>query len=188
MVNADCCSSVLTGTKRIVGRVIDLNTGLGLSDVGVQVVGTTIGTMSGLDGRYTIANVPSGTVTLHVRRLGYQPKTVTGILLDAGSSLQQNVGLQAATVQLQTLEVTAEAERGSVNSAIDVQRNAFGSRIAKLLDLPPDIGERLRQLIDREQMVGERHLCIAGQQMPAEMGAQRFAHRRCQCARRQSVA
>jgi outer membrane receptor protein involved in Fe transport len=113
-------------TGRIVGRIIDLNTGLGLSDVGVQVVGTTIGTMSGLDGRYTISSVPAGTVTLHVRRLGYQPKTVTGLLLDAGTSLQQNVGLQAATLQLQTLEVTAEAERGSVNSAIDAQRNATG--------------------------------------------------------------
>jgi TonB-dependent receptor len=113
-------------TGRIVGRIIDLNTGLGLSDVGVQVVGTTIGTMSGLDGRYTISSLPAGTVTLHVRRLGYQPKTVTGLLLDAGTSLQQNVGLQAATLQLQTLEVTAEAERGSVNSAIDAQRNATG--------------------------------------------------------------
>ena len=113
-------------TGRIVGRIVDLNTGLGLSDVGIQVVGTTLGTMSGLDGRYTITNVPAGTVTLHVRRLGYQAKTVTGLLLDAGSSVQQDVGLQAATVQLQTLEVTAEAERGSVSSAIDAQRNATG--------------------------------------------------------------
>jgi outer membrane receptor protein involved in Fe transport len=70
--------------------------------------------------------VPAGTVTLHARRLGYQPKTVTGILLDAGASRQQNIGLNAATVQLATLEVTAEAERGSVNSAIDAQRNATG--------------------------------------------------------------
>jgi TonB-dependent receptor len=114
------------GTGRLVGRVVDLNTGLGLPDVGIQVVGTALGAMSGIDGRYTITNVPAGTVTLHARRLGYQPKTVTGILLDAGASAQQNIGLNAATVQLQTLEVTAEAERGSVNSAIDAQRNATG--------------------------------------------------------------
>ena len=113
-------------TGRIAGRVIDLNTGLGLSDVGVQVVGTTLGTMSGIDGRYAIAGVPAGTVTLHVRRLGYQPKTVTGILLRPAESVQQNLGLNAATVQLQTLEVTADAERGSVNEAIDAQRNATG--------------------------------------------------------------
>jgi TonB-dependent receptor len=111
---------------RIVGRIVDLSTGLGLSDVGIQVVGTTLGTMSGIDGRYALANVPSGTITIHARRLGYQPKTVTGILLESGASVQQNVGLQAATVQLQTLEVTADAERGSVSSAIDAQRNATG--------------------------------------------------------------
>ncbi|HSJ63626.1 MAG TPA: TonB-dependent receptor [Gemmatimonadaceae bacterium] len=113
-------------TGRIVGRIIDLNTGLGLSDVGIQVVGTTMGTMSGIDGRYSLSRVPAGTVTLHVRRLGYQAKTVTGLLLDPRTTAQQDIGLQAATVQLQTLEVTAEAERGSVNSAIDAQRNATG--------------------------------------------------------------
>jgi TonB-dependent receptor len=113
-------------TGRIVGRIIDLNTGVGLTDVGVQVVGTTMGTMSGIDGRYSLNRVPAGTVTLHVRRLGYQAKTVTGLLIDAGTTSQQDIGLQAATVQLQTLEVTAEAERGSVSSAIDAQRNATG--------------------------------------------------------------
>ena len=113
-------------TGRIVGRIIDLNTGLGLSDVGIQVVGTTMGTMSGIDGRYSLSRVPAGTVTLHVRRLGYQAKTVTGLLLEPRTTAQQDIGLQAATVQLQTLEVTAEAERGSVNSAIDAQRNATG--------------------------------------------------------------
>lgn len=113
-------------TGRIAGRVIDLNTGLGLPDVGIQVVGTTIGTISGIDGRYAITNVPAGTVTLHARRLGYQAKTITGILLDAEGSTQQNIGLNAATVQLQALEVTADAERGSVNAAIDAQRSATG--------------------------------------------------------------
>src|SRR5919198_1229175 len=87
---------------RLVGRVVDQSTGQGLSDVGVQVVGTTIGAMSGVDGRYTISGVPAGTVTIHVRRLGYQPKTVTGIVLAEGATVEQNVSLVGATVQLQT--------------------------------------------------------------------------------------
>jgi len=111
---------------RIVGRVIDATTGQGLTDVGVQVVGTTLGTMTGVEGRYNIPNIPAGTVTVQVRRLGYAPKTVTGILLGAGQTLEQNITMQPATVQLQTVQTTASAERGSVNEALDQQRTATG--------------------------------------------------------------
>ena len=113
-------------TGRIVGRIVDAETGRGISDAGIQLVGTTTGTMSGFEGRYNLANVPAGTVTLQVRLLGYQPKTVTGLQLNAGSTLEQDISLTASTVQLETHVVTAEIERGSVNAALDAQRNATG--------------------------------------------------------------
>lgn len=111
---------------RIVGRVIDATTGQGLTDAGVQIVGTTLGAMSGVEGRYSVADIPAGTITVQVRRLGYTPKTVTGILLDAGQTLEQNITMQPATVQLQTMQVTAAAERGTVSEALDQQRTATG--------------------------------------------------------------
>lgn len=111
-------------TGRIVGRILDAASGAGLSDAGVQVVGTPIGTMSGVDGRFTIANVPAGTVTIMVRRIGYAPKTITGIYLEAGRTLPQDVSLAQASVQLTAQVVTAESERGSVNEALDQQRNS----------------------------------------------------------------
>ena len=111
-------------TGRIVGRILDAASGAGLTDAGVQVVGTTTGTMSGVDGRFTLANVPAGTVTLVVRRIGYAPKTVTGLYLEAGKTLQQDVSLTQASVQLTAQVVTAESERGSVNSALDTQKNS----------------------------------------------------------------
>ena len=113
-------------TGRITGRVLDAKTGAGLTDAGVQVVGTTLGTMSGVDGRFTLAAVPAGTVTLQVRRIGYQPKTITGIVLAAGRTVEQDVTLGAATVRLQAVAVTAAAERGTVSQALDRQRTATG--------------------------------------------------------------
>lgn len=113
-------------TGRIVGRVIDAASGQGLPDVGIQVVGTTLGTQSGVDGRYALVNVPAGPITIQLRRLGFQPKSVTGILLDAGKTLEQNVTLDAATITLSAQVVTASAERGSVNEALDAQRIATG--------------------------------------------------------------
>src|SRR5688572_30988115 len=115
-----------TPTGRIVGRIVDAETGRGISDAGIQVVGTTMGVMSGVEGRYALGSIPAGTMTLQVRLIGYQPKTVTGLQLDAGATLEQDISLSPATVQLEMTVVTADAERGSVNAALDAQRNATG--------------------------------------------------------------
>ena len=112
-------------TGRIVGRILDAS-GDGVADAGIQVVGTTLGVNSGVEGRYTLPNVPAGTVTLQVRLLGYQPKTVTGLQLPRGGTLEQDIVLTPATVTLEATVVTAEAERGSVNAALDAQRRATG--------------------------------------------------------------
>ncbi|MEO7456204.1 MAG: TonB-dependent receptor [Gemmatimonadaceae bacterium] len=113
-------------TGRIVGRVVDAATGAGIAEAGVQVVGTTMGTRSGVDGRFTLSNVPAGTVTLAARRIGYASKSVTGLLLEAGKTLDQSITLTSASVQLSAQVVTAAKERGTVNEAIDAQRNAVG--------------------------------------------------------------
>ena len=113
-------------TGRLAGRIIDAATGQGIANVGVQVVGTTLGTMSGIDGRYTIAGIPAGTVTFQARRIGYQPKTVTGLLLDPGATLEQDVTLETTDVQLEAVTVSAAVERGSVSEALDQQRTATG--------------------------------------------------------------
>lgn len=128
-------------TGRIVGRVIDAASGAGLADAGVSLVGTTQGTMSVVDGRYTLSNVPAGTVTLLVRRIGYAPKTVTGLVLEAGKSLEQDISLAAANIQLTAQVVTAEAERGSVNEALDQQRtstNVVSSITSEQIAKSPD--------------------------------------------------
>ncbi len=111
---------------RIAGRVLDGTTGQGIPDVAIQVMGTTIGTMSGVDGRYVLTNVAAGTMSLQARRLGFAPKQVTGIVVTAGAALEQNISLEAATITLAAQVVTASAERGSVNEALDAQRTATG--------------------------------------------------------------
>ena len=119
-------------TGRITGRIVDARTGLGLTDVGIQVVGampssaTASGTRSGGDGRYALTRVRAGTVTLHVRRLGYQPRTVTGIVVPADGVVQQDIALDGATIQLGAVTVSAASERGTVSEALDQQRNAAG--------------------------------------------------------------
>jgi TonB-dependent receptor len=128
-------------TGRIVGRVVDATTGQGISDAGVQVVGTTLGVQTGVDGRFTLPQVNAGTVTIQVRRIGYVPKSVTGILLNAGQTIEQNITLATAAARVEAQVVTASAERGSVSDALDRQRTAVGvvnSVTAEQISRSPD--------------------------------------------------
>ncbi|MCU0626733.1 MAG: TonB-dependent receptor plug domain-containing protein, partial [Gemmatimonadaceae bacterium] len=103
--------------------MLDATSGEGLTNAQIQVVGTTTGVLSGIDGRFTVT-VPAGTVSILVRRIGYASKTVTGLVVPAGGAVEASVALSAATVQLQTQTVTASAERGTVSSALAQQKNA----------------------------------------------------------------
>ena len=128
-------------TGRIVGRIVDAATGAGIAEAGVQVVGTTIGARSGVDGHFSLVAVPAGTVTLQARRIGYATKSVTGLVLDAGKTLDQSITLSAANVQLSAQVVTASKERGTVSDAIDTQRTAVGvvnSVTAEQISKSPD--------------------------------------------------
>ncbi|MBL0939517.1 MAG: outer membrane beta-barrel protein [Gemmatimonadaceae bacterium] len=110
---------------RITGRVVDAASGQGITAAGIQVVGVpTLGAQSGVDGRFSIINVPSGTVTLQVRRIGYGPKTITGIIVPAGGTIEQNISLTTAELQLAAVTTTATKEKGTVNEALNQQKNA----------------------------------------------------------------
>lgn len=111
-------------TGNITGRIIDATTGQGLIGAQIQLVGTTNGASSGVDGRYLIVRVPAGTATIQVRRIGYGPKTITGIIVPANGGVELDVSLKTADVQLAAISVTASKEKGSVNDALDQQKNA----------------------------------------------------------------
>ncbi|MEO8194586.1 MAG: outer membrane beta-barrel protein [Gemmatimonadales bacterium] len=109
---------------RITGRIVDAKTGAGVSDAVIRIDGLTIGAKSVIGGRFTLSSVPAGTVTLVVRHIGYAPKQITGVAVNPGEVIEQDVSLEAATVKLTTTVVTASAERGTVNDALDHQRTA----------------------------------------------------------------
>ena len=111
---------------RITGRVLDAAQGAPVGGAVVEVLGPTPAksASSGIDGRYNLLGVPAGSVSLRVRLIGYRPKTVTGISVTEGGIVTQDITLEAETVQLAELSVTAEAERGSVASALNQQRQS----------------------------------------------------------------
>jgi outer membrane receptor protein involved in Fe transport len=112
------------GTGRVVGRVVEEQQGSPVAGATVEVVGTDRRTVTALDGRYILDRVPAGAVSLRARMIGYGPKVVTGVVVPEGGSAPQDIALATEVVQLEEIAVTAEAERGTVNRALDEQRSA----------------------------------------------------------------
>ncbi|MGH7449277.1 MAG: TonB-dependent receptor domain-containing protein [Longimicrobiales bacterium] len=117
-------SAAAQDTGRITGRVVDAQTGVGLSNVTIEVVDAGVGTLSGVDGRYIINAVPAGPAALRAQSIGYGTKTITNLTVRAGGVVEQDLTLDPAAVELMAIEVTAAAERGSVSRALDQQRNS----------------------------------------------------------------
>ena len=112
------------GRGRIVGRVVDGQQGAPIAGATVELDGTDRRTVSALDGRYLFESVPAGPVSMRAQMIGFSPKVVTGVLVPAGGTIAQDIALTASAVQLAEISVNAEAERGTVNRALDEQRNA----------------------------------------------------------------
>ncbi len=128
-------------TGRIVGRVVEAGQGAPIAGAQVQITGTDIHTVSAIDGRYTLQNVPVGQVSITARMLGYAPKTVTGLVVTSKDVVEQNISLATSVVQLEEVAVTAEAEKGSINSALDTQKNSISvvnSISAEQIEKTPD--------------------------------------------------
>jgi hypothetical protein len=112
------------GAGRIVGRVVDRQQGAPVAGATVELDGTGRRVVTALDGRYVLESVPAGAVSLRARMIGFGPKLVTGVLVPEGGSVAQDIALAAEAVQLAEISVSAEAERGTVNRALEEQRNA----------------------------------------------------------------
>jgi len=115
-----------TGFGRVVGRVVDGETGQALTGAQVTVEGTNVGTLSGVDGRYILVRVPAGTHSLRVVYLGHGEKTVEGVVVPADEAVVQNVSLVSTAIELEGVTVSAARENGSVSAALNAQRSAVG--------------------------------------------------------------
>jgi hypothetical protein len=111
---------------RVVGRVIDSETGRGLAGAQVSVEGTRLSVTAGVDGRYMLMNVPSGRRSVSAELIGYAPKQVTDVEVPEGGAVALDIAMAPRAVQIEAITVTAAAERGSVARAMRVQRNAVG--------------------------------------------------------------
>ena len=132
------------GAGRLSGRVVDGTRGTPLGGALIEVVGpgpAVNRSLTGVDGRYVLLNLSPGTLSLRIRMLGYRPKVVTDVVIREGGVNTQNITLDAESVQLEDITVSAATERGSVASALNEQRvsvNVVNAVTAEEIARSPD--------------------------------------------------
>ncbi len=105
-----------TGTIR--GTARDMSTGEPLPGATVQLLGTSLGAATDLNGNYVILNVPAGTYTLKASYVGYRVLTES-IQIRGGEQLTKDLRLEAVNVKAKEVVVTAQAS--GQNAAINQQ-------------------------------------------------------------------
>lgn len=111
---------------RVVGRIVDANSGAVVAGAQVTVEGTGTAALADWSGRYALESVDPGRHIISVRMIGYQHKSVSDVIVESGATRVLDVTITAAAIEVAAVQVTAEVERGSVVRALNEQRNATG--------------------------------------------------------------
>jgi TonB-linked SusC/RagA family outer membrane protein len=111
-------SAALAQTGTVAVRVIEPG-GAGIAQAQTAIVNTTIGGLTGLDGRVMLRGVPAGTQTVRVLRVGFaeQKKTVE---VPAGGNIGVEFTMSAVAVSLTPVVTTAtgETRRVEIGNAV----------------------------------------------------------------------
>ncbi len=101
-------ASAPVGPGRVVGRVLDQESGLPIEDVWVGLAPTSQQAETDSRGRFEITDVSAGVLLLQVRREGYQPRLDT-IVAFPGVTVDVEVTLATAGIPLRRIAIVARS-------------------------------------------------------------------------------
>lgn len=138
-----CCFFSFGGQAAVIqGKALELATSEPLIGATIHLDNTTFHAVSGLDGSYSLRNIPAGTYTLRVRFLSYRP-VEKSIVISAGETLTVDALLEPDHRQtLREVTVRAGRDGGSEQTSRHLERNAdqvLNSVSGKAIQLSPDM-------------------------------------------------
>ena len=106
LVTAACALLVSSaGAQQVTGRVMDDRTGQPIAAVQVFIADTGIGALTQQNGRYLLLNVPAGTHTLSVQRIGFGTQTQE-ITVAAGETVVLDFQLREQALAMDEIVIT----------------------------------------------------------------------------------
>jgi len=104
-----CTAKVTAGTTGIIeGKVSDKGTKESIVSATVQVLGTTLGTVSNYEGYYVIRNIRAGVYDVKFTLLGYKTVIMKNVAINADMRTRLDVALDQSSVELGTVEIISQ--------------------------------------------------------------------------------
>ncbi|NUM81282.1 TonB-dependent receptor [bacterium] len=151
---------------KIVGTVLDAETGDPMIGCNVVVVGTAMGASTDLNGGFVIQKVPAGEYSLMATYISYNKKTISGIKVVENGVVTVNIALHPEGIQGEEVVIEAKADLSN-SSALLVQQkksvvvsDAIGSeQISKTPD--KSAGDALKRVTGLT-VVGNKFVYVRG--------------------------
>jgi len=106
------------------GTVYDDATGEYLPGVTIYIEGSTIGTLTDLDGKFSLS-VDPGIYDLRVSFISYETQVISGLEVKAGEvALFENLRLKETAVELTEITITAQAVRNTEAAMLTMKRKS----------------------------------------------------------------
>lgn len=102
-------------TGSITGKVIDAETNLDLPGANISIAGTPLGTVSDIDGNFSIINVPAGAHELVITYIGYENTTQT-FDIDANATTQITVHLNPGVIMGDEVLILGDRLKGQAKA------------------------------------------------------------------------
>jgi hypothetical protein len=106
------------------GTVYDDQTAESLPGVTVFVEGTTLGSITDFDGKFSVT-VPPGTYTLRVSFISYETLNIEGVMVEDGeATILDNLRLKEANIEIEGVVVSAEVIRNTETAMLTMKKKS----------------------------------------------------------------
>lgn len=95
------------------GIVKDKTTGEALMGATVQIEGTTTGTVTDLDGRFLLSDIPAGHYRISIQYISYNPLQINDIHVTAGKTTVVEAEMTEASLALEGVVVVAQVKQNT---------------------------------------------------------------------------
>ena len=100
----------------ICGLVYDQSNGTPIDNANIIVRGTRTGTISNVNGKFSLPNLPKGRFSIEVRVIGFRPFVIDNVNVTDGVPILVHCPLEQSAVSMPAVEVVAEKEVGSTTA------------------------------------------------------------------------